>query len=79
MDDRDDQIDEFCLVTGATRERAQFFLQASNGNLQAALDGFYNEDSVQNEVHVTCYTFIYRLYMYIRNQKPHLQYLLLLL
>uniref|UniRef100_A0A1X7U7Z8 SEP domain-containing protein n=1 Tax=Amphimedon queenslandica TaxID=400682 RepID=A0A1X7U7Z8_AMPQE len=34
---------------GATRERAQFFLQASNGNLQAALDGFYNEDSVQDE------------------------------
>ncbi|XP_019855815.1 PREDICTED: NSFL1 cofactor p47-like [Amphimedon queenslandica] len=45
----DNQIDEFCLVTGATRERAQFFLQASNGNLQAALDGFYNEDSVQDE------------------------------
>ena len=50
-----DEIDEFCSVTGATRERAEFFLQASNGNLQAALDAFYSEEPVQNEVLVTSY------------------------
>ena len=40
----DSQVDEFCLVTGTSRERAEFFLQAAAGNLQAAIDAFYGEE-----------------------------------
>ncbi len=28
-----DQLDSFCNITGSTNERAQFFLEAANGDL----------------------------------------------
>lgn len=28
-----DQLDSFCSITGSTNERAQFFLEAANGDL----------------------------------------------
>ena len=51
--DADSQVDDFCSVTGATRDRALFFLQAAKGNLQVALDAFYNEESVEDQVRIT--------------------------
>ena len=48
----DSQVDEFCAVTGTSRERAEFFLQAAAGNLQAAIDAFYGEEV--NELICNC-------------------------
>ncbi len=43
----DSQIGDFCQITGATRERAEFFLQAAQGNFQAAMDAYYNDDNIE--------------------------------
>ena len=40
----DSQVNEFCSITGASRDRAEFFLQAANGNLQAAMDSYFSDD-----------------------------------
>lgn len=45
-------VDEFCLVTGATRERARFYLEAAGGNIQAALDSFFNQDVATDDVNL---------------------------
>lgn len=30
----DETIDSFCAITGATKDRARFFLEASNGDIE---------------------------------------------
>ncbi|CAF0710617.1 unnamed protein product [Brachionus calyciflorus] len=37
----DEQIDNFCAVTGTTRDRARFYLEASNGDIEGAIGSFY--------------------------------------
>lgn len=41
----DSGVDQFCAVTGSSKERAQFYLEAAGGNLQAAIDAFFNQES----------------------------------
>lgn len=30
----DENLDSFCAITGATKDRAKFFLEASNGDIE---------------------------------------------
>lgn len=30
----DENLDSFCTITGTTRDRAKFFLEASNGDIE---------------------------------------------
>lgn len=45
----DSKLDEFCQITGVSRERGNLFLQTANGNLQAAMDAFYSDDVMEVE------------------------------
>lgn len=46
----DSQVDEFCRITGASREKGALFLQTANGNLQAAMDAFYSDDVLEVDI-----------------------------
>ena len=37
----DAQIDNFCAVTGAARDRARFYLEASNGDIDVYKKNFF--------------------------------------
>lgn len=39
----DERIDNFCAVTGATRDRARFFLEASNGDIEVNIQNFLQQ------------------------------------
>lgn len=39
----DEQIDNFCAITGAARDRARFYLEASNGDIEVKKLKFYFE------------------------------------
>uniref|UniRef100_A0A182XJ93 Uncharacterized protein n=1 Tax=Anopheles quadriannulatus TaxID=34691 RepID=A0A182XJ93_ANOQN len=48
MSSNNEQVKQFAQITGATEERAKFFVDAANGELQVALSNFYegeNEDA----------------------------------
>ena len=38
----DDAVDQFTSVTGASREQATFYLESAGGNVEAAIDSFFN-------------------------------------
>ncbi len=37
----DEDLNSFCSVTGASLERARFFVDAANGNLELAIESFF--------------------------------------
>ncbi|KXJ75261.1 hypothetical protein RP20_CCG012059 [Aedes albopictus] len=45
MADREELIKQFSDVTGVAEDRAKFFLEAANGELQVALSSFYEGDN----------------------------------
>lgn len=45
MADREELVKQFSDVTGATEDRAKFYLEAANGELQVALSSFYEGDN----------------------------------
>ncbi|XP_053677424.1 NSFL1 cofactor p47 [Anopheles nili] len=48
MSSNNEQVKEFAQITGVSEERAEFFLDAANGELQVALSNFYeaaNDDA----------------------------------
>ena len=55
----DSQVDEFCNITGAPRERAEFFLKAAGGNLQTAMDAFYEVEREEDNEEVS--SFLYNI------------------
>ena len=46
----DGQVDDFVERTGASHERARYFLEAANGNLAEALSVFYDEQDTEEPV-----------------------------
>lgn len=50
MSDNEEQVKKFADVTGVSEDRAKFYLDAANGELQVALSSFYEGDSEDNPV-----------------------------
>ena len=38
----DDGVEQFTSVTGASKEQATFYLESAGGNVEAAIDSFFN-------------------------------------
>ncbi|TKY89257.1 hypothetical protein EX895_001788 [Sporisorium graminicola] len=45
----DENIQQFASITGASTERARFFLEAAGGDLQTAMSSFYESEPSQSE------------------------------
>ncbi|XP_053662503.1 NSFL1 cofactor p47 [Anopheles marshallii] len=45
MSSNNDQVKQFAQITGASEERAKFFVDAANGELQVALSNFYEGEN----------------------------------
>jgi len=45
----DDDLKNFCAVTGASIERAKFFVEAANGNLEIAIESFFESGGNDND------------------------------
>lgn len=45
----DENIQQFAAITGASTDRARFFLEAANGDLETALSSFYESEPAQAE------------------------------
>lgn len=49
----EDDLKNFCTVTGASIERAKFYVEAANGNLEIAIESFFesggNDDNAMDE------------------------------
>lgn len=50
MSGNQDQVKHFSQITGATEERAKFFMDAANNELQVALSNFYEGENEEVEV-----------------------------
>ncbi|XP_055624536.1 NSFL1 cofactor p47 [Toxorhynchites rutilus septentrionalis] len=48
MSNNEEQIKKFADVTGVSEDRAKFYLDAANGELQVALSSFYEADNEDN-------------------------------
>ena len=67
----DSGVDQFCAVTGSSKERAQFYLEAAGGNLQAAIDAFFNQETT-NVSHKTVCLVLINYMGVVFNNRPHL-------
>ncbi|CBQ73286.1 related to SHP1-potential regulatory subunit for Glc7p [Sporisorium reilianum SRZ2] len=45
----DESIQQFASITGASTERARFFLEAAGGDLQTAMSSFYESEPAQSD------------------------------
>lgn len=45
----EDLIENFCAVTGSTYDRARFYLEASNGNIETAVESFFEGGGNESE------------------------------
>ena len=52
MSDRDELISQFCSIAGCDAERAEFFLGSGNWQLESALNSFYAEPDMGDDVEV---------------------------
>ncbi|XP_058053537.1 NSFL1 cofactor p47 [Anopheles bellator] len=50
MSSNSDQLKQFSQITGASEERAKFFLDAANGELETALSNFYEGENEEADV-----------------------------
>lgn len=49
VSEMDESIQQFAAITGASADRARFFLEASGGDLQTAMSSFYESEPSQSE------------------------------
>lgn len=57
MAEREEQIKQFCEVTGEPEDRAKFFLEASGWNLQVSNGALFRVDCAQFDIQVAQDTF----------------------
>lgn len=43
----DEDLNNFCSVTGASIERAKFYVEAANGNLEVAIESFFENGGAE--------------------------------